>query len=315
MNITPESLKEMAAHNVAAYKANGTSLNDSITKVAMDNELNSDQVKRLVETTNQMAYLSELEGQDDRTFEFDVANYDDIMDGIISDPTLEKTASEYTGNPIDLVSAAFSNPMEKVATEKEATMEKWGKPDKLKALKKVASHERRRLDDLVNSEHDSLVKLAQHRAIVCRDPEALEKMAQFDNQLEMTRLVFGHDKVATDVLRAWAPDQMTDIKALSDRLSMLKQASEEIAELKPKVEQAEGILKEAFVAAALNTVGRSAVGQAAKGMASKVPSMKGMNKLKKPIKKAYGAFEAATSAHEINKNTSRNFDAWSSLRG
>lgn len=311
MHITPESLKEMAAANVAAYKSNGTSLNDSITKVAMDNELNSDQVKRLVETTNQMAYLSELDGQDDRTFEFDVANYDNIMDSIISDPVLEKTASANT-NPMDLVTGSFSS-MEKVATEKEATMEKWGKPQKLQALKKVASQQRNRLDELLNAEHDNLVKLAQHRAIVCRDPEALEKMAKFDNQLEMTRLVFGHEKVASDVRRVWAPEALRDVKACSDRLEMVKQAQAEISELKPKVEQAEGILKEAFVSAAINAVGRSGVGQAAKKMAAKAPKMGG--NIKQKAKKAYGAFDAITSTQEVSKGTNRNFDAWSSLRG
>lgn len=312
MYITPESLKEMAAFNVAAYKNNGTSLNDSITKVAMDKELNSDQVKRLVETTNQMAYLSELDGQDDRTFEFDVANYNDIMDSIISDPTLEKTASAVVSNPMDLVTSSFYN-MEKVATEKEATLEKWGKPQKIQALKKVASQQRNRLDELVNAEHDNLVKLAQHRAIVCRDPEALEKMAKFDNQLELTRMVYGHDKIATEIRRVWSPEELKDVKACSDRLELIKQAQVEISELKPKVEKAEGILKEAFVSAAINAVGRSGLGQTAKKLASKAPKMSTNTKQK--AKKAYGAFDAVTSTREVSKGTNRNFDAWSSLRG
>ncbi|CAM0042647.1 hypothetical protein VPHD148_0274 [Vibrio phage D148] len=311
MHMTPEGLKKMAATNVAALKM-GTSLNDSITKVAMENELNSDQVKRLVETTNQMAYLSELEGHDDRTFEFDVANYDDVMDSIISDPTLEKAASTSALNPMDLVAASF-NSMEKVATEKEATMEKWGKPQKLQALKKVASQQRNRLDELTNAEHDNMVKLAQHRAIVSRDPEALEKMAKFDNQLEMTRLVFGHDKVASEVRRVWAPEALRDVKACSDRLNIIKQAQEEISELKPKVEQAEGILKEAFVSAAINAVGRSGIGQAAKNLTNKAPKMGG--KMKRKATKAYGAFDAASSTADVSKGTNRNFDAWSSLRG
>lgn len=307
MHITPDSLKGMAATNVAAYKSTQTPLNDSIIKVAMENEMNSDQVKRLVETTNQMAYLSELEGQDDRTFEFNVANYDAIMDSIISDPTLEKTASAFV-NPMDLVTGCFSN-MEKVATEKEATLEKWGKPQKLLALKKVASHQRNRLDELVNARYDTMVKLAQHRAILCRDPEALEKMAKFDNQLDMTKLVFGHEKIATDVRRVWRPEDLADTKALSDRLYMVKAAQEEISTLQPKVEHAEGILKEAFIVGALGRVG---IKGAIKNVMGKMP---GMKKVKSTSKKLYGGFEAVTGSKEVSDGTSRNFDAWSSLRG
>lgn len=312
MHITPESLKEMAAANVAAYKSSDTPLNDSITKVAMDNEMNSDQVKRLVETTNQMAYLSELDGQDDRTFEFNVANYDDIMDSIISDPSLEKSASKTSTNPMDLVTSSFSS-MEKVATEKEATLEKWGKPQKLQALKKVASQQRNRLDELRSAEHGNLVKLAQHRAVLCRDPEVLEKMAKFDNQLEMTRLVFGHDKVATEVRSVWAPSELEQVKSCSEQLHLMKQAQEEISELSPKVEAAEGILKEAFVAAAINAAARSGAGQAVKKLATKAPKIS--SGIKQKAKKAYGAFDAVTSTHEVSKGTKRNFDAWSSLRG
>ena len=306
MHITPESLKKMAATNVAALKQ-GVPLNDSITKVAMDNELNSDQVKRLVETTNQMAYLSELDGQDDRTFEFDVASYDDILDGMITVPDLEKAASDAT-NPMDLVVSSFSAPMEKVATEKEATLEKWGKPEKLKALKKVAEQQRRRLDELTNAEHDNLVKLAQHRAIVCRDPEALEKMAKFDNQLEMTRLVFGHDKVANEVRRVWSPEDLAHVQACSDRLNMIKQAQEDISELKPKVEQAEELLKEAFVAS---------IARAATNFANKAPkaiSRMG-SKGKGTVSNAFKAADAASTVTGINEDSKRNHDAWSSLRG
>lgn len=309
MHITPESLKEMAASNVAAYKNDGTSLNDSITKVAMDVEMNSDQVKRLVETTNQMAYLSELDGTDDRTFEFDVANYDSVMDGIIASPAIEKSASVATTSPMDLVSSTFA-PIEKVAMENKATLEKWGKGQKLQALKKVAAQQRTILDELVGAEHDTLVKLAQHRAIVSRDPEALEKMAQFDHQLEMTRMVFGHDKIASDVRKVWADSELVHVKALSDRLTMVKEASAKIADIKPKVEMAESMIKEAFVGAALSSVGNA--------VKSKIPNaVKSMGKAKpmQKAKKAYGTFDAIDSTNEVRKNTVRKHDAWSSLRG
>lgn len=306
MHLTTDGLKKMAALSVAALKNEGTSLNDSITKIAMDNEMNSDQVKRMVETTNQLAYLSELDGQDDRTFEFNVANYDDILDGMIPDSGLNKAASATSTNPMDLVTSSFQ-PLEKVAQEKEATIEKWGRNDKIKALKKVASQQRNVLDELEAAEHDNLVKLAQHRAIVSRDPEALLKMAKFGNGAHMSQIVFGHEKVATDVRQLWSSDDMKHIQAFSDRLGMCKQAQEQKVALKTKVEEAEAFIKQAMVAAVANAAKSAFRGKAAAGGAAGP----GMTK----IKKAYGTFDAVDSTNEVRKGTKKNHDAWSSLRG
>lgn len=297
MHLTTESLKKMAALSVATLKSEGTSLNDSITKVAMDNEMNSDQVKRMVETTNQLAYLSELSDQDDRTFEFDVANYDNIMDGMVPGSDLCKEASAVRLSPLELVLPK----LEKTAAVKEATIEKWGKNQKLQALKKVASQQRNVLDEITDAEYGHMVKLAQHRAIVSRDPEALTKMAKFENGREMAKLVFGHDKVASEVRMVWGDDDMKHLQSLSDTLVMCKEAQEQKEILTEKVEKAEGILKEAFVGAAYNAVKGKAV-NAYKATTS-------------TAKKVYGVGEAGMSINETSNNTKRNHDAWSSLRG
>lgn len=306
MQLTNDGLKKLAALSVATFNNEGIPLNDSLTKIALDNEMNSDQVKRMVETTNQLAYLSELDNSGDRTFEFNVANYDDIMDGIIPASGMDKSASESKGmSPMDTINSVY-DPMTKVAQEKEATIEKWGRNQKLQALKKVAAQNRLLLDEMESAEHDNLVKLAQHRAIVSRDPEALLKMASFDNSKQMTRLVFGHEKFAEDVRRVWRPETLRDVEALSNRLTMCKQAQEDKAILKDKVEKAEALLKEAFVGAALNTARSMASSGAAK--ASSSPSMAKM-------KKAYGTFDAVDSTNEVRKGTKKNYDSWSSLRG
>ena len=301
--ITPGALNAMAAKAVAAYNLSGESLNEVISGMAISEKLNSDQVKRLVETTNQLAYLSKLDGNDDRTFEFTVANYNDIMNSMVTQPNLEKSASAKV-NPMDLVTSCF-NSMEKVASEeKVATLEKLGKSERLAALKKVASHQRIRVNELESAEHDTLVKLAQHRAVICRDPEALEKMAKFDNQYEMTKLVFGHNKIATDVHKSWSPKDLEHIKACSDRLNLIKQAQEELTELRPKVEAAEEMLKEAFV---------SSIANAAKSAFGTLKSVGGA--LKKDGKKAFAVADAGLGASEINSNSKRKYNVWSSLRG
>lgn len=305
MQLTTDGLKKMAALSVASLKSEGVNLNDSITKFAMDNEMNSEQVKRLVETTNQLAYLSELEDADDRAFEFDVANYDDVLDGMVGTPGLDKQASESKCmSPMDILNGVFS-PIEKVAQEKEATIEKWGRNQKIQALKKIASQERNRLEELECNEHDNLVKFAQHRAIVSRDPEALLKMAKFTNGKQMAQLVYGHDKVASEVRRVWRPEDLQHVQALSERLTMCKQAQEEKIALKSRVEKAEEFIKQAFIGAAANAV-RS---MASKGAgASKGPGMQ-------KVKKVFGTLDTLDTANDVRKGANKNRDVWSSLRG
>lgn len=314
MIITPDGLKKMAATNVAELKS-GTPLNQSITKMAMDNELNSDQVKRLVETTNQMAYLSELDGKDDRTFEFPVADYDEVMDGLVNADGIQKAASHST-NPLDVVSGVFQ-PIEKVAQEKEATLEKWGKGQKIQALKKVAAQERRRLDDLKEAEHDNLVKLAQHKEIVCRDPDVLEKAASFENGEEMVKLL-GLEKVAEDVRRIWRGNELDAMRKFSEDLTLIKQASEEMIAIEAKVEQAEGILKEAFLAGAAATAAKIKKGtQSVKGAVKK--DYQGAERMAKKIpklgNKAMWAGEKYGAADMVNSSRNREQNVWNRLRG
>jgi hypothetical protein len=142
-------------------------------------------------------------------------------------------------------------------------------------------------------------------------------MAKFDNQLELTRLVFGHEKVATDVRCVWPPEQLADIKACSDRLQMIKSAQEEISSLTTKVEKADGIIKEAFLAAAAGQIGKSSVGQAFKNVASKAPEpiKQKTQGIRNKGKKAYNTFNLVDSTREVGQGTNRKYDAWSSLRG
>ena len=288
MYLTTDSLKRMAASCVAALKTEKVSLNDSITKIALENEMSADQVKRMVETTNQLAYLSELSTSDDRTFEFDVANYDEVIAGIM--PTMNKEASAVGGNPLELVAQSFQTPLEKVAGE-------FTQEFSLQDLQKVAGQQRIVLDELKDAEYDNLVKIAQYRVEILRDPEALLKMATLKDGEDLSKIVFGHTKLASDVRQEWSADDMTVLQALSDTIEMCKEAQEKKRDLTEKVENAEGILKQAFVSAAANTL--KSVGSS---IASKGKSL--MNKA-----------EGVGSTYEVSTGTKRKHNAWSALRG
>jgi hypothetical protein len=77
--LTPERLQEIAVGCVTQFIQKQASLNEAISKEAMDLELNPEQTKRVIEASNTIAYLRQLEKSADRTFEFEVADYGKVM--------------------------------------------------------------------------------------------------------------------------------------------------------------------------------------------------------------------------------------------
>lgn len=93
MELTPERLQSIAVDCVTQYMNKQASLSEAIAKEAQCLELNSDQTKRVIEAANTIAYLRQLEKAADRTFEFPVADYSEVM-GKMCIPELQKAASE-----------------------------------------------------------------------------------------------------------------------------------------------------------------------------------------------------------------------------
>lgn len=77
--LTPDLLQEISVRCASKYMAKQASLNEAISEEGRAMELNSDQLKRVIETTNTVAYLRQLQDASDRTFEFPVADYNNVM--------------------------------------------------------------------------------------------------------------------------------------------------------------------------------------------------------------------------------------------
>ena len=75
MDMSVDFLKNVGAGVVAAFRTGGVPLTDGIVKVASENQLNAEQTARLVETVNQLAYLSGPHNSMDKTAEFPLADY------------------------------------------------------------------------------------------------------------------------------------------------------------------------------------------------------------------------------------------------
>lgn len=92
-DLTPEALQNISVKCASLYMTKQASLSDAIAKEAQELELNPDQIKRVIETTNTITYLRQLEGAGDRTFEFPLANYKEVMASLVG-PVVKQAAEE-----------------------------------------------------------------------------------------------------------------------------------------------------------------------------------------------------------------------------
>jgi len=74
-----KKLAGLAKEVVNDYASKGQALDDVIVKVAEREGLNSDEIKRLVEASNTMTWLTTVKPSIDKTAEFNVASYPSVM--------------------------------------------------------------------------------------------------------------------------------------------------------------------------------------------------------------------------------------------
>src|SRR4051812_18287701 len=79
MDMTPEQIRDCAVHVVEEFINKKVPLSQGVASCAELQALNSEQIKRVIEATNSIAYLKLLNGAEDRTFEFPVAEYTEVM--------------------------------------------------------------------------------------------------------------------------------------------------------------------------------------------------------------------------------------------
>lgn len=243
MNLTVDALKQLAAGVVAGFTIGGTPLNEGIIKVASDNQFNPEQIKRLVEASNQIAYLHKMAETTDRTFEFEVANYDDIIGSFLTTDGISKQASSNDKSPLDIVMAAREAVLEKRASE--SVNELFSDAEKLQMLESQFYSGRSRLEDMHIESHNIAEALVKQANMLKQDPEALDKIAQFCGSdttkfNEINRLVFGHVKEASSI--ATRGLNVMSVKSLHDTLMMAKQANQEMVDLESNLVKAAEVL-------------------------------------------------------------------------
>lgn len=192
-----EQLKNLAAKAVSNYIARGVTLTDAVAALSKENRLNEEQTKRLVEVSNQVAYLKILETAKDRTFNFPVAEYKDVMAKIATpDVSMNKQASaagEFT-SPMDIVKSNFEVGMEKAASYTEPNAAEFIKSaseqEVLGYLPNIVFSYKAELDKLAYDKMNQAELLVKAASEARKDPFIGYKLQKFaSNQAELTRLI------------------------------------------------------------------------------------------------------------------------------
>lgn len=123
-----EMLGSLAAKAVSIYLTKQVPLTDAVVSISKEENLNIEQTKRLVEATNQVAYLKILETAKDRTFSFDLADLDTVLASISTpDVTVVKSACVASGSfrpaPLQLVFAKEGHTKQASSQELDADID------------------------------------------------------------------------------------------------------------------------------------------------------------------------------------------------
>lgn len=306
MDMSVDFLKNVGAGVVAAFRTTNQSLNDGIVKAASENQLNAEQVARLVETVNQLAYLSGPHNSMDKTAEFALADYEGVISAIITPPSIEKAASLYhRPSPLSLL----AEPMVKAASEHVFEQDP-AEARKMKEREFFAGRDNLKRMDI--EEVNIVSGLQKAAAAVKSDPDALNKIAALTGgdtgaYGELCRLVFGHVKEASSNA-PHRPEDLLNVKALVEQLGFAKEASMERKTLEERlVKIAEeicpaGMDKEAFIGSVIRAAGTVLRG-----------AKPGVAKAATGIKLGGTVAMAGPEVAQISRSSAPKNDVWSSL--
>lgn len=236
-DITVQDLQNIAVKCVGGFFNDNTPLSEGLAKEAEYRDLNSDQLKRAIEATNTLAYLKSVQVSPDRTGEFPLASYDDIirMSAMPAGftPREEMPADLYSGGDMSKMASQIEKSAEAaMAFEMPQLSEK----EFLVHFTKEAAANKRALQNALGDSvllRDALIKVA---AEVKKDQYALEAVSvHAHNEAEfakMAAVVWGEDRrERLDFAQDLLIPKGSHIKA-AELHSLLKQASELVEEIK-----------------------------------------------------------------------------------
>lgn len=248
--ITSDQIRDISVKTVEDFLNNKIPLSTGLSKHASDMQLNSEQIQRAVEATNSIAYLKVLSMSDDRTVEFPLCKFAEVMIKVaIPEPTSilpESNIEKIASTPVS-ASPYLVNTEEMSLKEKQTY------------FIKIASLTERELQQLEDRSIVILPELMKLAGTVKKDPEGLEKLATIVSDIKefnkITSLVYGKSCPYSDT-GIFKEAELKEVYALK---SLLKEATELTSSIKEKTNVLEKTahLKQAFLGALGSGIGKA----------------------------------------------------------
>lgn len=241
VTITIQDLQDIAVKCTSEFLNSGTSLNTSLAKEASSRGLNSDQLQRAIEATNTLTHLKSIELSKDRTVEFPVADYREIIKSAsIPDNLLNGQAP---------VALAAGEGVEKQASQSsqvgsfDYSFPELNDAEKRVWLMKEASINARKIEDLsaefIVITHD-LVKQAN---VLRKDPEILEHLSASslsdEDFTKIAGMLLTPGVARKDFAKATGMFKSASLSPVETFVGMFKRAEDVNSELKARRDLAE----------------------------------------------------------------------------
>jgi hypothetical protein len=223
-NLTPERLQEIAVRVVSNFMTKQADLSGSIAAEAKSLELNPEQIKRVIESSNTIAYLRQLEDAKDRAFEFPVAEYRDVMGRMVLPDT---------SPVVDEVKECV--PMEVSADKEEVANSSVSEQEKVAMLFKETMRIKQTLTKMAGEEDIMSLRLEELSAKVQKDPKALEKLAHVCSEeiLPLLSILCSLEKSAATSGSVFTNKELAEVISLD---SLFKEARDLLEDIKSKQE-------------------------------------------------------------------------------
>jgi len=274
--ISSDQIRDISVKSVEAFLNQKIPLSEGLAKQASALELNSEQIHRAVEATNSIAYLKILQLSDDRTVEFPLCKYAEVMRSVtLPNMDFQKVASEQPQmmfNVAPNVSKTLSHTeLEKIASDAENKyMKELTHNEKYIHFIKMASENDAMLARLKDRELTIVADLTKAASVIKKDVQGLEKLAAVVDGPEfsvLSKLVFNESKTHANT-GIFKKAELEKVYVLT---GLLKEAQELHANIKEAKELSErsSMVKQAFLGKAIG----GAVGAIGSGIGKAIGSV------------------------------------------
>lgn len=233
IELTPDRLQSISIKVVTDFMTKKASLNQAVSQEAKSLELTPDQIKRVIEASNSIAYLRQLQDTGDRTFEFPVADYDQVLADMV-------TPTETLTPVLDPLSQTACVP--EVQTKQAGLrLDLLNEHEKLAMVAKEVISQKRYHTKLADDKvilHDKIVKASTS---LKKQANLVEKLTYLGDDGSLAKLLqVDMTKQASHVLLR--DKDLVDLRALQGLIKQAQELTSEYAALSETLAQAEEFL-------------------------------------------------------------------------